>query len=227
MIDLENGLDTLTNRQTNLLDDIKKIKEHIINDNYENASTLAEKTLYNSEKNLVDLREVFYSININFPDTIQRYYETSAQLLKMKIDKMPLPYTVYRITIPFLLPNRRSNWTLYKESIGMSFYHLVDNYCKNNNVTPMRECVVCFVTYYEKKHYRYTSDNNNKEGDILLNVLSNHFTEDDNGLICDLFYSSRKTNVKTRTEIFVSNKNDFLRLATDILYNDDYECAFI
>lgn len=227
MIDLEKGLNVLLSRQSNLLDDIKKIEDLIAKYDYENASKLAEKTLYNSEKNLVDLREVFYAININFPDVVQNYYKTSAQLLNMKIDKMALPYTVYRMTIPFLLPNRRNNWTLYKESIGMSFYYMVDNYCKKNNIIPMRECVVCFVTYYEDKHFRYVSDNNNKEEDIILNILSNHFTEDDNGLICDLFYSSRITNIKTRTEIFVTSKKDYISLSTDVLYNERYEDMLI
>lgn len=146
MIDIYNKLRNIKDKNKKINAEINSSIDLLDNCEYEKASKSVEKVLYKIEKILIELREIYYAINYNFPEVVSAYYDNSAEILQMSITNINLPYTAYKVTIPFLLPNKRSGWALFKKSVGVSFLHMLEQYCKENNVVPIRNCSVIVVT---------------------------------------------------------------------------------
>lgn len=190
---------------------IKDIENRINREDYHTASNTLEKLLYKHESILLHLRRLYCSINRNFPNKIADYYRQSAQTLDMAVQKCTeYPFDVYKIKLPFLLPNKRSKWNLFKDTIGNTLYYLLENYCKDNFIEPFLKSTIVVLTYYNPTDSLYINDNDNKEESDIINLLINRFIRDDNGLVCDICNLCRETLENTRTEIYIMNQSDFL-----------------
>lgn len=212
MIDINYGLDSAFAKSSSLSEQVSQAQNYLSKFNYEMASSAVEKSLYLCEQNLITLREVYRTININFPEKVKEYFNNSLQLLQMSVKKLNTDFDAYAMCLPYLLPNQRSNWTLYKETVGASFSYMIRKFCSENDVKPFVESSVIIVTYYNKDEKIYVCDNDNKEAKDIVNILSQYFIADDDGLLCDIAYRSKTTYANTHTEIYVSGRKDFIRL---------------
>lgn len=177
---------------------------------YKSLSDYMEEMLHLSEKSLLELRESIYTINLNYPDTVEKCFNETLTILNIKITKIINTKNSYKILMPFLIPNRRNKWTLFKDTIAFNINKAVNNYCRENTISPIKNGVVLFVTYIGDDNLFYTSDNDNKEFSDVLNALNGNFIIDDSGDYCDFCAISRRTDGQNYTEVIVTERNNFI-----------------
>lgn len=218
LIDIDFGLESTLRKSKKICEYTDNAKIAMDDFNLEKASSNIEQALYLCEQNMIALREVYSTININFPNKVRTVDYKSYQMLSMSIEKLNLEFDAYKITLPFLLPNQRSNWTLFKDSVGASFRFMIKKFCEENKVSYFQKSVVIIVTYYNELNQNSVCDNDNKEAKDIVNILSQYFISDDGGLICDIVYMSRLTDNKAHTDVYVSNCENFINLYQTIYH---------
>lgn len=220
MINIKKCIEQIRNRTNDLNEDVSVIET--ITDNVSESSSkikkIIEKALHNTEMNWVSLRELYYVMNYNQPQNILKdYYDSSIQVLEIGVEKLPLPYIVYKVEMPFLLPNRRKKWTAFRDTIGKSLNYALTDFQKKNDITPIENSSVSFVTYYSSIHRNYIHDNDNQDSRDVLNLLNSIFILDDDSLICDTHYFAKLSKKASRTVVYITDKNDFACFYNDIL----------
>lgn len=208
-------------RMAAINNDIIKLQKQVSDkDNLRIEKTLINKMLTNTEQNLIDLRELFYVFNFtSSEDNMRRYFRESAEIIGIDIEQLEMPYVCYKLTLPFLLPNQRKKWGVFKDTIGKSVYYAIDEFQKTNKITPIYNSSVSFVSYYSSLHKRYIHDNDNQEARDVLNILNNMLILDDNSLICDIHYYSKLTSSHSKTEIYITEADCYINFYKDVLLN--------
>lgn len=180
------------------------------------CTAAAKEAVVQSEKQLILLREVLYSFYSPTAKEAKEYNEAAAVGFNISITKMNFEFDAYLITLPMLLPNQRSRWQGFKETIGSALHYTLNDYCASHNIRPLDNCIVIFTTYLQKNNTLFTSDNDNKETKSILNILSKNIIRDDNGFLCDLMYRTIPTNTTNKTEIIIVEKQNFQKLYSAI-----------
>ena len=110
---------------------------------------------------------------------------------------------VFFVTLPFLLPNRRTAVTGFKRTIAEAVHNAIFRYCKAHDASPFDKASVTFISFYapsEERKMRH--DNDNTEVSVILNALTGLLISDDSSLCCDLHLVSR-TAEKSYTKIII------------------------
>ena len=181
---------------------------------YQECIAAVNRALCQSEKPLIYLRDILFSFYSPTSAEAKEYNAEAASGLNISIEKCHEEYPMYKIVMPFFLPNQRSKWQGFTETIGSALHYLLNDYCSSNNIVPLSDCIIIFTTYINRDNNVYVSDNDNKEAKAVMNILTKNLIRDDNGLICDVMYRSRRTSEKNKTEIIVSDKRNIERLLT-------------
>lgn len=189
--------------------DLEKTLLNLESENFDTASDEAEEALYRLEKALIRHRTTVFEININFPQKRKKIENELASILEIDIDVMKIPFTVYKITLPFLLSNRRSNWSQFKKSIAFTFQSYLESFVRENEVEILDKAAVIFVSSYNRFTTKYCSDNDNKEEADILNVITDYLIQNDDGESCDVLNISSKTMDKTCTTVYVMSQENF------------------
>lgn len=189
--------------------DLEKTLLNLESENFDTASDEAEEALYRLEKALIRHRTTVFEININFPQKRKNIESELASLLGIDVDVMKIPFTVYKITLPFLLSNRRSNWSQFKKSIAITFQSYLESFVRENEVEILDKAAVIFVSSYNRFTTKYCSDNDNKEEADILNVITDYLIQNDDGESCDVLNISSKTMDKTCTTVYVMSQENF------------------
>lgn len=166
---------------------------------------LFEKLLCLAEKQVVVIREYLSAISVSKPDKLLCFDADSGEI---NISIKPNTDDSYIITLPFLLPNRRTSTTYFKRSIADSLRSALKIFCDKNSVRPFEKASVTFVSYYTPSAERkMRHDNDNVEISVILNCLTGLFIPDDSSLCCDLHILSREAD-RLYTKIVVKSKED-------------------
>ena len=165
---------------------------------------LFEKLLCLAEKQVVVIREYLSAISVSKPDKLLCFDADSGEI---NISIKPNTGS-YIITLPFLLPNRRTSTTYFKRSIADSLRSALKIFCDKNSVRPFEKASVTFVSYYTPSAERkMRHDNDNVEISVILNCLTGLLISDDSSLCCDLHILSREAD-RSYTKIVVKSKGD-------------------
>ena len=166
---------------------------------------LSEKLLCLAEKQVVVIREYLSAISISKPDKLLCF---DSDFCEFNICIKPYTEGRYTITLPFLLPNRRTSTTYFKRSIADSLRSALKIFCDKNSVQPFEQASVTFVSYYSPSAERkMRHDNDNVEISVILNCLTGLLISDDSSLCCDLHILSREAD-RSYTKIVVKSKGD-------------------
>lgn len=219
MINIKDGLLDISNRSKRICSEIKAIENEVDKkNNLLSGKKLINNILRNTEKNLIDLREMYYVLNYtSSEESMQRYFRESAEVIGISIKQLQTDYICYMLDLPFLLPNQRNKWGAFKETIGKSIYYAIDDFQKMNDIKPIHNAAISFISYYSAIHKRYIHDNDNQEARDVLNMLNDRLIVDDDSLICDIHYYSRLTKGQSRTVIFVTEAENYYDFYYDFM----------
>lgn len=221
MVNIKNCIEQIQNKTSELNKDVNTIvsfMDDISEFSSNRVKKIIEKALHKTEVNWVNLRELYYVMNYNqSQDALNEYYDKSIQVLEISVEKLPLPYIVYKVEMPFLLPNQRKKWTAFRDTIGKSLNYALTDFQKKNDIVPIENSSVSFVTYYSSIHRNYIHDNDNHDSRDVLNLLNNIFILDDDSLICDTHYFAKLSTEASRTVVYITDKNNFACFYNEVL----------
>lgn len=193
----------------NSIEKINKMESVVIqrikNSNSETKRGLLEKLLLSAEKLTVITRECLSMCSERKAEDLIFIDAKNGEFnISIKSDKNDS----FIITLPFLLPNRRTAATYFKHSLIESLRDSLKIFCKRNHVIPFQYASVTFITYYSPSSTRNSRhDNDNSEISIVLNALTGFLIPDDSSLCCDLHILSREAE-EPYTKIIVSNREE-------------------
>ena len=96
---------------------------------------------------------------------------------------------ILEITLPGLVPKRRRRQN--PEFLLDPFTAAMSRFVEEHDVPRYEHCVVCFAHVYDKKLSKYrVRDYDNLELKQLLDVATSFVMLDDNGLLCDAYYTT-------------------------------------
>lgn len=83
MINIKDGLLDISNRSKRICSEIKAIENEVDKkNNLLSGKKLINNILRNTEKNLIDLREIYYVLNYtSSEESMQRYFRESAEVI--------------------------------------------------------------------------------------------------------------------------------------------------
>lgn len=174
---------------------------------YSHCARTIDEALFVCEEQQIVLREILFSFYSPTSKEAVEFHDNAAVGFDIAIEQLPFDFTAYKISLPVLLPNQRSRWQKFKETIGAALHYAIFNYCRENEVAPLNDCTVVFTTYINAENKVYVSDNDNKEAKSILNILSRNLICDDNGLLCDVVYRTRRTQEHSHTEVVLIEKD--------------------
>ncbi len=174
----------------------------------------AESCLRNASKVYLLYRELLLSLCELMPSASQsvNVYELCRELLGISVERSKeFDFPVYRITLPFLLPNKRKRKAERNDIITESVRDAVSRFCRGHHITPFTYATVIFLSHYQRGSV--TVDADNLDSAVVMNSLNGKFIRDDRPEVCNTMYYS-KVSEKAITEIFVvDNDHDVELLA--------------
>ena len=118
-------------------------------------------------------------------------------------------FTVYKITLPILLPNKRKRKVERNSVITESVSVAVSQFCADHHITPFDRATVIFLSHYQDGGV--TVDNDNLDSAVIINSLNGRLIRDDRPEVCNTMYYSRVSE-KAITEIFVVDSDHDVEL---------------
>ena len=118
-------------------------------------------------------------------------------------------FPVYRITLPFLLPNKRKRKAERNDIITESVRDAVSQFCRGHHIMPFAHATVIFLSHYQNGSV--TIDNDNLDSAVIINSLNGRLIRDDRPEVCNTMYYS-KVSEKAITEIFVIDSDHDVEL---------------
>lgn len=117
-----------------------------------------------------------------------------------------LPFLAYKITLPYLLPNKRQKRAAVKNAITSAASEAIYRFCVENRIMPFKRSTVVFLSSYDNEGLNV--DNDNKESAIITNALIGNFIKDDRASLCNLSFFYRKTKGEAKTEVYISDQQE-------------------
>ena len=167
---------------------------------YEKLMDAAERGMRLSSDLFLKYRELLLSLYDSFPDFPQNIERVDYASFRISIEQLEA-FPAYRISMPFLLPNKRRRKTLIKTALSYVVHDVIRKYCDENHIYPFRRATVIYVSYYTSK--MFAVDNDNLETGFIQNTLIGSLLSDDNGRCCDTIYYTKDVPLRPRTEIYV------------------------
>ena len=114
---------------------------------------------------------------------------------------------VLEITLPGLVPKRRRRQN--PEFLLDPFTAAMSRFVNEHDVPRYEHCVVCFAHVYDKKLSKYrVRDYDNLELKQILDVATSFVMLDDNGLLCDAYYTTELGEADC-TRMFIMDNRHF------------------
>lgn len=168
----------------------------------------AEKCLQSSSTIYLMARDLISSMYMLIP-SFPFYLEEDKvdfDTLRVSIETIKeFDYPVYRISFPFLLPNKRKKKVDFNDAMLHTVNAALRRYRDDYGVQLFDRAIVIFVSYYEDQSI--TIDNDNKETSVILNGLSGILIRDDHVSVCDTIYCAKKSDQGERTEVYVTDSD--------------------
>ena len=193
-------------------DNIKKADKALSVLDTETGYSFLEDAVISTEKLFIEIREALFRLYNPKSQEISQFQKRMISGFNISVRQCTSPFHYYEITIPFLMPNQRSHAQSFKNSIGLALFSELSLFCQENDITPIKNSAVIFLTMYNEKHKRFNLDNDNKESKDVLNIISRHLITDDDGKLCDILYKTISTEHEPTTKIYISEKSNFLDL---------------
>lgn len=172
----------------------------------------AERCLCNASKVYLLYRELLLSLCELMPSASQsvNVYEFCRELLGISVERSKeFDFPVYRITLPFLLPNKRKRKAERNGVITESVRDAVSQFCRGHHITPFTYATIIFLSHYQNGSV--TIDNDNLDSAVIINSLNGRLIRDDRPEVCNTMYYSRVSE-KAITEIFVVDSDHDVEL---------------
>ena len=172
----------------------------------------AESCLCNASKVYLLYRELLLSLCELMPSVPQtvNVYEFCRELLGISVERSKeFDFPVYRITLPFLLPNKRKRKAERNDIITESVRDAVSRFCRGHHITPFAHATIIFLSHYQNGSV--TIDNDNLDSAVIINSLNGRLIRDDRPEVCNTMYYS-KVSEKAITEIFVIDSDHDVEL---------------
>lgn len=172
----------------------------------------AESCLRNASKVYLLYRELLLSLCELMPSASQsvNVYELCRELLGISVERSKeFDFPVYRITLPFLLPNKRKRKAERNDIITESVRDAVSRFCRGHHITPFTYATIIFLSHYQNGSV--TIDNDNLDSAVIINSLNGRLIRDDRPEVCNTMYYS-KVSEKAITEIFVIDSDHDVEL---------------
>ena len=172
----------------------------------------AESCLRNASKVYLLYRELLLSLCELMPSASQsvNVYELCRELLGISVERSKeFDFPVYRITLPFLLPNKRKRKAERNDIITESVRDAVSRFCRGHHITPFTYATIIFLSHYQNGSV--TIDNDNLDSAVIINSLNGRLIRDDRPEVCNTMYYS-KVSEKAITEIFVVDSDHDVEL---------------
>ena len=181
---------------------------------YEKMLFSAEKSTRSASALYLMNRELlltFYELAPWLPPSVD-VDRVESETLGVSVEKVPdFDFPVYKITLPFLLPNKRKRNVDFGEAVTGAVARAVINFCSENiivsnrmvqnRILPFESATLIFVT--ATNGIGRVIDNDNKESAIITNGLIGFLIRDDHPHSCNTIYCSRYLEGGTKTEIYV------------------------
>ena len=172
----------------------------------------AESCLRNASNVYLLYRELLLSLCELMPSASQsvNVYELCRELLGISVERSKeFDFPVYRITLPFLLPNKRKRKAERNDIITESVRDAVSRFCRGHHITPFTYATIIFLSHYQNGSV--TIDNDNLDSAVIINSLNGRLIRDDRPEVCNTMYYS-KVSEKAITEIFVIDSDHDVEL---------------
>lgn len=212
MMDIDECLDKV---QAELMDQElswKKLNTCFQERDYICLPDAAESCLRNASKVYLLYRELLLSLCELMPSASQsvNVYELCRELLGISVERSKeFDFPVYRITLPFLLPNKRKRKAERNDIITESVRDAVSRFCRGHHITPFTYATIIFLSHYQNGSV--TIDNDNLDSAVIINSLNGRLIRDDRPEVCNTMYYS-KVSEKAITEIFVIDSDHDVEL---------------
>lgn len=203
MIDLDECIIKLKSELTNQELSRKKIIDCYRERRYSELPDIVETSLRTASTIYLLNRELLvalYELMPSIPQPIN-VHRTCCEMLSVSVERLKdFSFPVYKIGLPFLLPNKRKRNAERNGVITDSVSVAVSWFCREHHITPFAYATVIFLSHYQNGSV--TVDNDNLDSAVLINSLNGRFIRDDRPEVCNTMYYS-KVSEKAITEIFV------------------------
>lgn len=174
----------------------------------------SEKLLNKSEQLLSSISSLYVSVrNLllpmynALPTVTPKADQIAISAMQISVEVLDqYQFPVYKITLPYLLPNKRERKTVLKNALTSTVILAVDDFCSKNRIKPFKVATVFFLSSYEGNNLNV--DNDNKESPVILNGLIGKFIRDDCAMACNTVYLSKQVDEGAVTEIFITEKEN-------------------
>ena len=211
-MDIDECLDRLQAELTDQEFSWKKLNTYFQERDYICLPDAAESCLRNASKVYLLYRELLLSLCELMPSVPQsvNVYELCRELLGISVERSKeFDFPVYRITLPFLLPNKRKRKAERNGIITESVRDAVSRFCRGHHITPFAHATVIFLSHYQNGSV--TIDNDNLDSAVIINSLNGRLIRDDRPEVCNTMYYSRVSE-KAITEIYVVDSDHDVEL---------------
>lgn len=211
-MDIEECLDRVQAELTDQELSRKKLNTCFQERDYICLPDAAESCLRNASKVYLLYRELLLSLCELMPSASQsvNVYEFCRELLGILVERSKeFDFPVYRITLPFLLPNKRKRKAERNDIITESVRDAVSRFCRGHHITPFTYATIIFLSHYQNGSV--TIDNDNLDSAVIINSLNGRLIRDDRPEVCNTMYYS-KVSEKAITEIFVIDSDHDVEL---------------
>ena len=191
--------------------------ERLLNEcDNERLLSVSEKGMRSASDLYMAYREFILSLYEACP-SLPRTVDISkvdTEAVKVSVDQVEgFAFPVYRITLPFLLPNKRKNARDYKTLITETVRDIITQFMIEDHIRPFPKATVVFLSYYDQNPMVIV-DNDNKESAVIINALSGALIRDDNCACCNTVYYSHRVEEGKKTEIYIVDSAHDLELLT-------------
>ena len=116
----------------------------------------------------------------------------------------------YKVSMPFTLPHYGdNNPASTSKFISQPLYNALRNYCKENSVSKLRSAVIVTVNHTDNCDDKTgVRDNDNYEYKAIINSLAFWFLPDDGYKFCNMFNTTKLSNV-SKTTVYVVPSESF------------------
>ena len=180
-----------------------------------------EKTLQTASSVYMATRALMLWIYTGIPSVPRRLPQMEAELLSVSIEKLKeFPsFPVYKISMPFLLPNKRKRNLERNNAITNAVISAVSEYALNNRIQLFRHATVFFVS--SNKNVNYMIDNDNKDSSTILNGLLGTLLMDDRPTACNTAYYTKIIDdpSEMKTEVYIVDSEHDIEVLSMIKSN--------
>ena len=202
MMDIDECLEKVQAELTDQEISKKKLDACFRENDYFSLPDKAEKCLCHASKIYLLYRELLLSLCELIPSVRQTTNEQEAccEMLSVSVERLKdFSFLVYKISLPFLLPNKRKRNAERNGVITDSVSVAVGRFCREHHIAPFAHATVVLLSHQSG---RVTIDHDNLDSAAIINSLNGRFIRDDRPDVCNMIFYS-KFSKKAITEIFV------------------------